>query len=128
MRTRRNITRREPTIALINVVFLMLIFFLIAGTVAAPVSTDLTLIKTSALSAAAPPDGLVIHADGRMESGGRAVSDVAAYVAALPDEDKANLRIVPDRDLPARTLLQIGAAMRSAGAESVIIATEKALQ
>ncbi|HBT01217.1 MAG TPA: biopolymer transporter ExbD, partial [Citreicella sp.] len=36
MRKVRQKTEREPTIALINIVFLMLIFFLVAGTLAQP--------------------------------------------------------------------------------------------
>ena len=40
---------KEPTIALINVVFLMLVFFMIAGTLAPPLDPDLSLIKAEDL-------------------------------------------------------------------------------
>ncbi|HBR39356.1 MAG TPA: biopolymer transporter ExbD, partial [Sulfitobacter pontiacus] len=33
--------QREPTIALINIVFLMLVFFMVAGTLAQPLDPDL---------------------------------------------------------------------------------------
>lgn len=36
MRAHRQKSEREPTIALINIVFLMLVFFMVAGTLAAP--------------------------------------------------------------------------------------------
>ncbi len=34
MRRARTASKREPTIALINIVFLMLVFFMVAGTLA----------------------------------------------------------------------------------------------
>ena len=40
---KRQKKHREPTIALINVVFLMLIFFLVAGRIAPPLDADLQL-------------------------------------------------------------------------------------
>ena len=45
MRARRPKTEREPTIALINIVFLMLIFFLVAGTLAQPLDSALKLVR-----------------------------------------------------------------------------------
>lgn len=128
MRAARKTTKREPTIALINVVFLMLIFFLIAGTVAAPISQDLTLVKTTDVAGAAPPDGLIIHADGSLEAGGTVVNDAATFIANLPEDARAEVRIIPDRDLPAADLLRIGATIQDAGAKTVIIATERALE
>ena len=58
----RRIVRRkkgEPTIALINIVFLMLIFFLVAGTLAQPLDGDLELVATSDLEGREPPEALV---------------------------------------------------------------------
>jgi len=128
MKTRRHKPQREPTIALINIVFLMLIFFLIAGTVAPPLADDLKLINTSELDGTAPPSGLVIHADGRLEADGQPLTTPAAYVETLPEDETQSIRLIPDRALPAAELLRIGAALRAAGATEVIIATEKALQ
>lgn len=120
--------QKEPTIALINIVFLMLIFFMIAGTLAVPLDTDLTLIEAKDLEGREPPDALVAHADGRLTLRGQELPDAAAYVAALSGEDRAALRIVPDRNLPARDLVKLGNALRGAGAERVLIVTERALQ
>jgi biopolymer transport protein ExbD len=36
--------------------------------------------------------------------------------------------VVPDRDLPAARLVEIGAALRAAGAESVLLVTERGLE
>ena len=45
MRKRRQGTRREPTIALINIVFLMLVFFMVAGTLSTPLDKDVPLVR-----------------------------------------------------------------------------------
>jgi biopolymer transport protein ExbD len=129
MRITRHIqSEREPTIALINIVFLMLVFFMIAGTLAPPLDRDVTLIKTADLEGSAPPDTLVIHADGRLSYRGAPVADAASFVAELPEEQRAALRVVPDRDLPAKKLVSIGNDLRAAGAKRVILMSERALQ
>ncbi len=123
----RNKTPRrkpEPTIALINVVFLMLIFFLVAGTVAAPIDPDLTLVRTDALDGRSPPDALVLLADGRLTFRG-AEMNAASYVAAAED---TTVRIVPDRAVPAVRLMEVTLALRAAGAERVMVVTERGLE
>ena len=125
MKPTRPRSKPEPTIALINIVFLMLIFFLIAGTLSQPVNPQLRLVKTSDLDMASPPDGLIIHADGRMLSGGQPVDDLAAFADI---QDTSTIRLIPDRDLPARTLLQVAASLQAAGADKTVIATERALR
>lgn len=119
-------SRREPTIALINIVFLMLIFFLIAGTLVAPLEADLKLVDTSELEGTAPPNALVLNADGQLSFRGEEIS-ATAYLAALSEAERANLRLVPDRAVPAATLVKVAAALKSAGAGAVILVTEKAL-
>lgn len=118
-------TRREPTIALINIVFLMLIFFLVAGTVAQPMDRGVRLVRTADLDGSAPPDALVLHADGRVTWRGETVDSADAASLALLD---GTVRLVPDRALPADRLIAFGRAMRSAGAESVLIVTERGLE
>jgi biopolymer transport protein ExbD len=109
---------REPTIALINIVFLMLIFFLIAGTLAPPSDPGLRLLRVADLDAAPPPDGLVVRADGTALHRGTQVS---------PEEFGAaggTIRVIPDRDLPAHELLRIARALQAAGAEAVVVVGE----
>lgn len=120
---------REPTIALINVVFLMLIFFMIAGTLAAPIDGDLTLVQTDTLEGRTPPDMLVVHADGRLNWRGSPVASVAAFMAGQPDGGQGEtLHIVPDRALPAKTLVRLSSELRAAGAARVMVITERALR
>jgi biopolymer transport protein ExbD len=115
---------RDSNIAMINVVFLMLIFFLIAGTVAAPLDPDLELVDTSGLAGREPPDALVLHQDGRLSFRGRP-TDPAAYMAI---HGTGPVRIVPDRNAPGPRLIDITGSLRRLGAVSVILVTERALE
>ncbi|SEN31310.1 biopolymer transport protein ExbD [Roseovarius tolerans] len=117
--------RREPTIALINIVFLMLIFFMAAATLAPPLDGALKLVRTADLEGRAPPDALVVHADGRLAYRGAAVADAAAYMAQVWPEEI--VRIVPDAALPAPDLIRLGEALRRAGARRVVMVTEQGL-
>lgn len=115
--------KAEPTIALINVVFLMLVFFLIAGQIAAPPDRDLSPVLAEADPARAPQDALVIRADGALfwQARRTTVADFAAAQAPLGE-----VRIMPDRSLPARDLLGIAAEVRTLGATGLRIVTEQA--
>ena len=120
--------QREPTIALINIVFLMLVFFMVAGTLAQPLDRSLALVRTADLEGRAPPDALVIHPDGRLVYRGADQLDVAAYLEGLPDEQRDVIRLVPDRELPAADLVALTRDLRAAGAKRVILVTERSLQ
>ena len=127
----RQITRKkkaEPTIALINIVFLMLIFFLVAGTLAQPLDGELELIETNALDGREPPDALVINAAGDLSYRGTALPDVKAFLQDRAEDQLAKVRIVPDRALSADRLVEVSRNLREGGAQSVIIVTERALQ
>lgn len=123
----RATSQKEPTIALINIVFLMLIFFMIAGTLAPPLDKDISLIKTADLEGREPPDTLVVHADGRLSLRGVAVADAAAYMAGLAPDVRAEVRLVPDQALSAKKLVQLSNALRASGAQRVLLVSERAL-
>jgi biopolymer transport protein ExbD len=114
----------EPTIALINIVFLMLVFFLVAGQVAAPVDREIRLVSANALASRAPDDALAIRADGTTLWGGVPV-EPADFAAARLGEGAEVLRLMPARDLPARDLIGIASTLRAAGAGEVRIVTER---
>ncbi|MEP3347990.1 MAG: biopolymer transporter ExbD [Litoreibacter sp.] len=120
--------QREPTIALINIVFLMLVFFMVAGTLAQPLDKTLTLVNTKDLEGRAPPDTLVVHSDGRLTYHGEDQSDAAAYVTGLSEDDRSKVRLVPDRELPAEDLMKIARDLRGAGAGQIMIVTERGLE
>ncbi len=125
---KRHKTVREPTIALINVVFLMLVFFMVAGTVAQPMEGDLQLVQTSELEGRAPPDALVLHPDGRLSYRGQPIPDTAAFFDTQTDDAREVIRIVPDRDLPATQLVAIAGELRGLGAKSVLVVTERGIK
>lgn len=127
MRRARQKTRIEPTIALINVVFLMLVFFMVAGTLSQPLDRDLRLVRTADLDGRAPPDTLVVHPDGRLSYRGQAVTSARAFYEAQPEDAREVVRIVPDAALPARVLVNLARELRSAGATRVVIVTQRGL-
>ncbi|WP_417721886.1 ExbD/TolR family protein [Salipiger sp.] len=123
----RRKSEREPTIALINIVFLMLIFFLVAGTLARPLDPALKLVDTRGLEGAPPPDALVVHPDGALSYRGDPVTSARAFVDRLDPGARARVRIVPDRALPAHRLVTLGRELREAGAETVAIVSRRGL-
>jgi len=118
-------TKPEPTIALINVVFLMLVFFLVAGQVARPADREVTLALADVASARVPDDALVLRADGAILWRGVETS-VDDFAMAQINETEP-LRILPDRNLPARDLIAVAAALRAATGNDVRLVTEKGL-
>ena len=120
--------KRDSTIPLINVVFLMLVFFLVAGSVAQPLDPNLNLVKTADLDQSSPPDAIVVGPDGALSYLGEPVGDADAFLARPDQSETTVVRIVPDRDLPAAKLVELGASLRAAGAERVLIVTERGLE
>ena len=116
--------KRDSTIALINVVFLMLIFFLIAGTIAPPLDTDLELVNTSELEGSEPPDALVLHKDGTLSFRGNETNP-EGYMAS---HGTGPVRIVPDRDAPGPRLVEVTGLLRRNGAPSVFLVTERSIE
>ncbi|MEQ3729242.1 MAG: biopolymer transporter ExbD [Tateyamaria sp.] len=113
---------------MINTVFLMLIFFMVAGTLSPPLDRDIALVNTKDLEARPPPDALVIHADGQLSFRGRAQSDAKAYMRTKDPQAKEVVKIVPDRNLLAFEMIAVGRALRTAGAASVVIVSERGLE
>jgi biopolymer transport protein ExbD len=116
---------REPTIALINVVFLLLVFFMVAGTLAPPLARDVRLVEAAELGRAAPPDALVVKADGTLRHRGAPVADPAAWFA---EHGGTEARLVPDRAASASRLVEVAGALGRAGAARVLIVTERGLR
>lgn len=121
--------RSEPMIALINIVFLMLVFFLVAAAIAPPLDRDVALVQADRIEGRAPPDAAVIRADGTMIYRGAQITSEAYLAARLAEETgDVALRLVPDRDLPAARLVAIAAELRRSGAEEIWIVTERGLR
>lgn len=124
MRPAKPRRQSEPTIALINIVFLMLIFFMVASTLAPPLDPDLTLVDTRTLDGREPPNALVLAADGSLRFRGTPVDGPEVYLQTLNDRSQA--RIVPDRAAPADALITLARQLELAGVERVFIVAERA--
>ncbi|WP_341365688.1 biopolymer transporter ExbD [Yoonia sp. BS5-3] len=126
LRTRKPRKKGEPTIALINIVFLMLVFFLIAGTVAPPLDERVSLVDTADLEGSPPPDTAVVLPDGTLVLRGEPITPEDLITAERTDPDL--MRLVPDRDLPAQMLLEITATLREGGIADVRLITQRGMQ
>ncbi|MEO4042884.1 biopolymer transporter ExbD [Hoeflea sp. CAU 1731] len=121
--------QKENTIALINIVFLMLIFFLIAGTLAPPME-DIDLIETSDSRPVEPPRALFITAEAELIYEGKTIT-VENYVARLKDTGAAvdetglHAQIAADSTLPAIQLIDAIDRLRAAGAGKITVITER---
>lgn len=123
MRQMKRRARSEPVISLINIVFLILIFFMVAGTLAQPVTGNLQFVQASGLDCCTEPDALVVTRDGRLHYRGEPVTSVSDFLDRKPGASKT-ARILPDRDLPATDLLTLIAELKTAGATKVMVLTE----
>lgn len=115
--------RGEPTIALINIVFLMLVFFLVAGQVARPVDREVVLVDAAVAAARVPDDVLVLRADGTILWRSAPVK-LEDFAAAQPD---GPLRLLPDRNVPARELIALASTLRAAKGREVRLVTARSL-
>ena len=123
MRRLKQKSSRDPVISLINIVFLILIFFMVAGSLATPPDRSIRFVQTADLDCCVPPDAISVDSTGRLVAGGQVVAD-AAEILRRRGDDPSPVRILPDRELPATKLLELIAALRKAGATDVIIVTE----
>lgn len=123
--------QRESTIALINIVFLMLIFFLVAGTLTPPLDNEVELITTADAERSEPPGALFVTETGEMRANGETV-DAAGFVAAkrsaASETQGLEVTVAADRNLPAARLVDIVGALKAAGASRISIVTERAAE
>ena len=114
-RLRTHDRAREPhenTIPLINVVFLLLVFFIVAGTLSAPRDNSVELASARSFDPASlDPFMIYITAEGALRVGG-AEKSMADAVAEASQSDRAHLTVVPDRNLGAARMLTILAELR----------------
>ena len=123
MRRARRRGTREPVIALINIIFLILIFFMVTGTLSRPPDGSLQFVQSSTVDCCVEPNAMAIASDGRLSFRGLEIASPERYLEALADPDEP-ARLLPDRNLPARDLLEIVKALKGAGAEKIVVLTE----
>jgi len=119
----------ENLIPLINIVFLILIFFLVASTLRSfdPAGLDLASARAEA-GADQGPNVLMAYAGGRLALAGVEIAPEAlparltAFARAEPD---LPLLIAPDRTLPASRLVELTQAAQAAGIAQVKLIVRK---
>lgn len=117
--------RTENTIPLINIVFLLLIFFLVAGTLAPPADPAIALIATEQADPSEAAELAGLRADGTLMMAGGPATPEQVVDAFAADGDNPTLYLAVDRNAPAHRLLDVVADLRAAGAASVIVITER---
>ncbi len=120
--------RAESTIALINVVFLMLIFFLVAGSLSPPMNDQIALVSLADIEGRQPPNAVMLHSDGTVTWRGAEIDPLSFVLPEDATEAAGQLRLIPDRDVPAATLMAVAAALQEAGAEEIFLVIERGLE
>ena len=129
-RSRRR--RRPPSeniVPLINVVFLLLIFFMLTGTLRAPSPLEVQLPTETRDSAATPPDDetpvLILSATGELALA-RVVLTTETLVRTLEQAGTRTLALRADARTPARLLLPLLESLQQAGIEQLDLVTDRA--
>jgi biopolymer transport protein ExbD len=108
---------------MINVVFLLLIFFLMSATLVAPTPVQLRAPGVAAAPKASPAPTLHLGADGTVAHGDlRGAAAYDAVAAALVPGQAAVIRA--DRDLPGAALAEALAALAARGAPRALLAVD----
>ncbi|HEY7886354.1 MAG TPA: biopolymer transporter ExbD [Cellvibrionaceae bacterium] len=123
---RRTSNAEDNVLPLINVVFLLLIFFMVSGSLIPEPPFKLTPPTTQHAGAQdAQPDYLAIAADGSLAWVGEAINthELAGRLSQRR-EPNAPLQIRADRRLEAKELTQLLAELRAAGVAKIQLLTE----
>lgn len=119
----------ESVVPLINVVFLLLIFFLLAGTLQPTDDVDVDLPVGAVDDKRASEDVvLYVEADGFVHMGDTVMdSALAAYMLRnyLDEQGIFNVAIKADENAPAHDLIQLMEGLRNVGVREVNLVTEQ---
>lgn len=123
--------RRDGNVLpLINIVFLMLIFFLLAGTIAPTADFDLTpAVSKNGPAATAPADAVYVSQEGFISIAGTEVTEDEVEDALLAFSvvlDGEALEIVADHEADAVLVLSIAEAARNAKIDRIKLITLRA--
>ena len=118
----------EPVIPLINIVFLLLIFFMLAGTFTTPDPFDVDPPESRAGQEADDGEGvLLLGADGQLAFEGEALDGDDALIRLLEErleaEPEFELRLKADGAVASGRLLDLMDRLRDAGLERLLLLT-----
>ena len=118
----------DNMIPLINIVFLLLIFFMVAGQMRAGLVGDITLPDAN-LETPTPPKAIAIQIDrnGQTYLFGTptSIEDIQQQLQALPAEQPLNIALQADRELKAAQLDTLLAALRGLSNATTSLYTKK---
>lgn len=114
----------EAVLPLINIVFLLLIFFLAAGSLSSPLDKSIEApIQTVEFESveSLPADWLYLHADGGLtfQEYNLSKEDISSTLT------ERNGTLFADRNVKGKVLSEVLKAYEQAGAENVLLLTEK---
>lgn len=98
----------DVSLAIVNIVLLLIFFFLATGQLLNPPAADVDLAETSELPLdQLPSPVLVVVADGSWELDGQPVAPDLLEVALAPLERPLTLHILINREAPATSLINV---------------------
>ena len=123
-RTARPRTDEERLLPLINIVFLLLIVFLLAGRLA---TTDPFQVEPpiSSSDGAAPKRATVVHvaADGRVAIDGTVTDDAGLRSAARGPASAGEVHVKADGQADSTRVIAVMEILRSAGSDRIVLLT-----
>ena len=121
-------SRQNSTITLINIVFLLLIFYVVSSELTPPISNSIELVETDMIHSTYPSDALIIRADGTMLSREN-ITTVSQYIQMLSHHQNANdkISIIPDKSLSAKTLIKISNQLQQEWGGAIFLVTQRGL-
>ena len=113
----------EPALPMINVVFLLLIFFLMSAQIAPPPPFDIQSPEAEAAGEAAAEHVVYIAADGALAYGGHRGDAIWPALAALGAPNETRVLIRADAGLPAREVAGVLTRLGRLGLTQIHLAT-----
>lgn len=133
MRLRQTPIKKEPAenmIPLINIVFLILIFFLVASALRPFSDREVRLAESSeTTSPGAGARMAVLRKDGSAYLAGARISEVelnSQFAAWAADDPGRGVTLIADREMEASSLISVVSAANAAGLANVKLLTRKA--
>ncbi|MEP2980634.1 MAG: biopolymer transporter ExbD [Lentilitoribacter sp.] len=111
--------QQENTIPLINVVFLMLVFFLIAGTIAPSADNEITPVVSMLDQQSPPEEAISLRKDGSMYFQGAELDMMLPLPAQLDKSDR--LIMYPDQNSNAQVFAEKVAQLKSKSSKPISI-------
>ena len=118
--------RGEQVLPLVNIVFLLLVFFMLAGAFTRPEPFQVTPPRASGAAASKPSPAIVLVGAGQLAFQGELLTDLDDLRGRIRDWAKAQpeeLQVKIEGLLPAGRLVAVLRTLESAGIASVILLT-----